>query len=348
MVSPRILIIRTDASVAIGTGHVIRCLALAQVWQDQGGEAVFAMANSTPALDEYLRCEHLKTVTLAVSPGSVEDSLQLMQIANERGAEWVVVDGYQFSSAYQRAIKQAGLKLLLVDDAGETNPYCADVVVNQNITAFEELYSEREPYTTLLLGTGYVMLRREFERRREWQRSFPSTAQTILCAIGGTDPEALTLPLVKALTRMHERNIQIVVVVGGSNPCIADLQRAAKELGSQVRLLTNVRDMAAVMAESDVAVLCGGGTLWEALYMGCATISYSRPGVQQKINEKLAAASAISDLGLGEHFDEATLRSATQGLISSVQRRHSMALEGRRLVDGRGASRVIDKLRAAQ
>lgn len=348
MVSSRTLIIRADADVARGTGHVIRCLALAQEWQDQGGKVVFAMAQSTPALDEYLRSEHVVTESLTVSPGSVEDSLQLRKVARELSADWIVVDGYQFNGAYQSAIKQAGFKLLLVDDTGGNGPYSADLVVNQNVTAFEEMYSEREPYTTLLLGTGYVMLRREFQRWREWKRSFPSMAQTVLGASGGTDPEAWTLPLIEALGGLRGQDVQIMVVVGGSNPRIADLQSAAQELGPQVHLLTNVRDMAGVMSESDVAVLCGGGTLWEALCMGCATISYSRPGVQQKINEKLADASAILDLGLVEHFDGATLRSAVQGLISSAERRHSMALEGRRLVDGRGASRVIDKLKTAQ
>lgn len=346
--SSRTLIIRTDASVAIGTGHAIRCLALAQAWQDQGGEAVFVMAQSTLSLDEYLRSEHVVAASLAVSAGSVQDSFQLEQIARECGAEWIVADGYQFSGAFQRAIKRAGFKLLLVDDTGGNGPYSADLVVNQNITAFEEMYSEREPDTTLLLGTAYVMLRREFERRREWRRSFPSTARTLLVTLGGTDPEALTLPLIKALTGVNKQDVQIMVVAGGSNPRIADLQRAARELGPQVQLLTNVGDMSAVMAESDLAVLCGGGTLWEALCMGCATISYSRPGVQRKINEKLAAASAILDLGLVEDFDAATLQTIVQGLMSSEQRRVSMAHEGSRLVDGLGASRVIGKLKESQ
>ena len=134
------------------------------------------------------------------------------------------------------------------------------------------------------------------------------------------------------------------VIVGGSNPCIADLQRAAKELGPRVQLLTDVRDMAAAMAECDLAVICGGGTLWEALYMGCASASYSRSDIQRKINGKLTTAGAILDLGPVEDFNETVLQSAMQGLVSSAQPRCSMAEMGRKLVDGNGASRVVGLL----
>ncbi len=85
-----------------------------------------------------------------------------MELAAAHRASWIVVDGYQFDIAYQRALKAAGLKVLVVDDGGRCGTYCADLVLDQNLDASEVAYSNREAYTRLLLGTRYVMLRREF------------------------------------------------------------------------------------------------------------------------------------------------------------------------------------------
>lgn len=338
------LIIRADADVAMGTGHVFRCLALALAWQDRGGRALFVMARSTHATEQCLVDEGMEVVRLPVTPDSREDAGHLAEIAIKHNAEWVVVDGYQFSESFQFAIKQAGLKLMVVDDTGKCGHYFADVVLNQNVTAHEGMYPRREANTRLLLGADYVMLRREFERWHEWQRGFPTVGENILVTIGGSDPDALTLPLIRAFAKIRDFRVQLTVIAGGSNPRIAELQRATNETGPQIQLLTDVRDMATVMANSDLAVICGGGTLWEALYMGCATLTYSRPGVQEKIIGNLSAAGAVLDLGPVEEFDEPRLLAVVKRLISSAQLRQSMAQQGREVVDGRGTSRVLQAL----
>ncbi len=74
---PSTLILRADASIAMGTGHLMRCLALAQAWQDQGGECIFAMAESTASAEERIRREKFEVVTLAESPGSPQDAAQI-------------------------------------------------------------------------------------------------------------------------------------------------------------------------------------------------------------------------------------------------------------------------------
>jgi UDP-2,4-diacetamido-2,4,6-trideoxy-beta-L-altropyranose hydrolase len=338
------LVIRADSSVASGTGHVIRCLALAQSWQDQGGDVIFMMTQSTPAIEQSLSDEGMGLIHLSETPGSNKDAEYLSQIARKNDADWIVVDGYQFDESYQFAIKQADLKLVFVDDTGKCGHYFADIVLNQNVTAREGMYPRREAYTRLLLGADYVMLRREFARWHEWQRGFPIVAERILVTMGGSDPDALTLPLIRAFAEIRDFRFQLTVIAGGSNPRIAELHRATKEMGPQVQLLTDMRDMATVMANSDLAVICGGGTLWEGLYMGCATLTYSRPGVQEKIIGNLSAAGAVLDLGPVEEFDEPRLLAVVKRLISSAQLRQSMAQQGREVVDGRGTSRVLQAL----
>ena len=118
MTSLSTLLIRSDASIAIGTGHVMRCLALAQAWRDAGGNVTFAMAEATPSIEARLRIEGVNVVRLPVPPGSTEDSARTCDLARQENAAWVVVDGYQFGSAYQTALRAAGLKVLFVDDHG--------------------------------------------------------------------------------------------------------------------------------------------------------------------------------------------------------------------------------------
>src|SRR5579864_771328 len=125
--SANTLLIRADASIAIATGHVMRCLALAQSWQDAGGNVVFAMAESTPAVDTRLRSEGMEIARIKDSSNSVQEAREVAALARDRDAAWVVVDGYRFDSEYQRTLKNAGLKLLFVDDLGQCQHYFADL-----------------------------------------------------------------------------------------------------------------------------------------------------------------------------------------------------------------------------
>ena len=119
----------------MGTGHVMRCLALAQGWQKAGGAAVFAQAESTPALENRLRREGFEFLRMRVQPGSPEDASQTVALALSRRVSWVVADGYAFGADWQKQVKSAGSPLLLLDDYGHAEHYYADWVLNQNCYA---------------------------------------------------------------------------------------------------------------------------------------------------------------------------------------------------------------------
>ena len=133
------LFIRADASVAIGTGHVMRMIALAQAWQDRGGEVRFISAEITAPLAQRLKDETFNLSHIKARSGSEEDlkqSLRVIRGAQKSGNSTarVVLDGYHFDSAYQLGIKEAGMLLLLMDDFGHADYYHADWVLNQNIS----------------------------------------------------------------------------------------------------------------------------------------------------------------------------------------------------------------------
>ncbi|MGA2257536.1 MAG: UDP-2,4-diacetamido-2,4,6-trideoxy-beta-L-altropyranose hydrolase, partial [Thermoguttaceae bacterium] len=211
------LSIRADASPRIGAGHVMRCLALAQAWQDEGGDVAYFQAETTSGIEQRLRAERVEVVYQPVEPGSDADAESLIRFAATRQARWIVLDGYHFDTRYQRLVKEAGLRLLLLDDTGASGHYYADLVLNQDLNAAESLYGNREPYTKLLLGTKYVLLRREFCRCPRKPRDFGDRPRTLLITMGGSDPGNVTLQVIEAVVQLRRDDLQALVVIGPSN-----------------------------------------------------------------------------------------------------------------------------------
>src|SRR5690348_5454729 len=102
---PGTLIIRADATFAVGHGHVMRCLALAQAWQDKGGNCSFVISEPIPELARRLCAEGFELVPIGAVPGTSDDAAEVAELAHARDAGWVVVDGYQFKANYHRQLK---------------------------------------------------------------------------------------------------------------------------------------------------------------------------------------------------------------------------------------------------
>jgi UDP-2,4-diacetamido-2,4,6-trideoxy-beta-L-altropyranose hydrolase len=322
----------------------MRCLALAQAWQDAGGRVVFLMAMETPALEARLRSEGMEVIHLPVQPGSTDDAIRTADFAHQVGADWVVVDGYHFGADYQRIIKDSGLRLLFIDDNGHAGHYSADLVLNQNIHAHEGLYPNREPYTRLLLGTRYVLLRREFLKWRGWKREIPEVARKVLVTMGGSDPDNVTLKVVQALQQVDMDGLEATVVVGGSNPHYEELQSAVQDSRFPIRLESNVVDMPELMAWADVAVSAGGSTSWELAFMGVPTLVLILASNQRPIAECLDAVGVAINLGWYADVSPKEMAQVVMQLLKAPRTRAEMSQRGRRLVDGVGSDRVLQAL----
>jgi UDP-2,4-diacetamido-2,4,6-trideoxy-beta-L-altropyranose hydrolase len=329
----------------MGTGHVMRCIALAQAWQDTGGRATFAMTASTPpALQTRLEAEGMNIAHLAAEWGSQDDAQQTTALAQQRGARWIIADGYHFGAAYQQQIKAAGLKLLLVDDYGHADHYSADIVLNQNMTADEAMYVRREPYTRLLLGTRYVLLRREFWPWRGWQREVVPVARKVLVTLGGSDPDNVTLLVMQALHQIAVEDVEVVVLAGGSNPHYDTLHDAAQAAPYVVHLRQNVRDMPELMAWADLCIGAAGSTSWERCLLGLPSLLVVLADNQQLIAEHLHAQGIATNLGRTGSVSAAELARAIAQLAHDADARAEMMRRGQALVDGRGAERIAERI----
>lgn len=344
--STGVLLVRVDGSVRIGSGHVMRCLALAQAWQERGGQVLFALGVSVPSLEDRLRTESMEVINLELdekSLGGPEDARRLLVLAKEHHTAWVVLDGYHFGPKYQRAIKEAGFKLLVVDDMAHHEHYYADIVLNQNLHAKDLRYS-CEPYTRLLLGTKYVLLRREFWKWRGWKREIPEVARKALVTLGGADPDNVTLKVIHALQQVDVDGLEAVVVAGGMNPHLEELRRATQASRIPVRFKSNVSNMAELMAWADVAVATGGSTCWELAFMGVPSLLLVLAENQRRIAEEIGRVGAAVNLGWHTDLSFAEIVEALTRFLLEERLRAGMAKCAQKLVDGNGVFATFKEL----
>lgn len=338
------LIIRADASAEIGTGHVMRCLALAQAWQAAGGSVVFASYRCPGALAERLGLEGATTEEITAAPGTEADAAQTVALAKWLGAAWVVVDGYAFGVAYQEALRKAGLRVLFIDDYGHAEYYTADLVLNQNVYATAALYPNREVRTRLLLGTRYALLRKEFGPWQGWRRPVSEQARRVLITLGGSDQKNVTGRILEGVQQLNNSDIEVQVLVGASNLSAASICAQA-QADLRVRVRQSVSNMPKLMAWADVGVTAGGSTCYEAALLGLPCLVTILANNQRAVAVALAAKGTVGLLGWHENLTAETAAAALQSLLASPGRRASMARAGQRLVPGSGAEHVAREMR---
>ncbi len=338
------LIIRTDASREIGTGHFMRCLSLAQAWQDKGRRAIFITASEIPGLKGILESEQLVIVRPESPAGSESDALETAELTVRQRAKWVVVDGYQFPAEYHLALKERGLRLLQIDDVGGANHYYADIVLNQNLYAHEQLYTTREPNTKLLLGLRYVLLRREFIKWRRLDRHIPDKARRLLVTLGGGGDEKEAL--LRVITSLRQiDNIETRILLGGYNDSnVEEVKAALRDVKGEVQVERKIASMPDAMAWADLVISGAGSTCWELAFMGTPALVLILAENQRRVAESLESYGVVENLGWQRDIDESDMSAALSRLLSDPRRRREMSEEGRKLIDGQGALRVVSAI----
>ena len=344
--TPRTLLFRADAGVATGTGHIMRCLSLAQAWRDAGGQAVFVCAESTAAIEEGLHSESCEVVALGTVPGSPDDAEKTIALAQRHAADWVAVDGYHFKGEYQRALKAAGLRVLFFDDYGHADEYPADLVLNQNLRADTSIYEKRGTRTRLLLGPRYAILRREFAAWRKWQRKIRPVARQVLVTMGGSDPENVTSRTLEALALLEIPDLKATVIVGGSNPNFDSIRRAAGS-GGNVQVLRDVSNIAELMSGADVAISAAGSTCWELSLLALPALLIDVAENQTAVARELDKQGYAIHLGNSREVHAKKIADNLKQLLDSEEQRKSLSQKSRQLVDGGGAQRVLSILKGA-
>ena len=340
------VVVRADAGPRLGSGHVMRCLALAQALRDIGAVVTLVSAELPESLRDRWKAESADVESCGEEAGTPADARATLVVARETQADWIVLDGYQFDARYQRILKDGGPALLVVDDHVHAQEYCADIILNQNVHADAALYPRRSTGTRLLLGLRHVLLRREFWCATRLPTRVPEVASRILVTLGGADAENVSLKVLRALSAVSNTT-EIAVIVGASNPHRAILEGLVAGWKG-TRIHADVADMSEPMAWAHLAISGAGSTSWELAFMGVPNLSLSLADNQVGVARGVDAEGVGVNLGWHHDLTEARLAEAVHTLLHDAEHRQQMHDRGPRLVDGQGGRRVCQAMAAEE
>lgn len=285
---------RADASAAIGAGHIMRCLTLADGLQQAGAVCTFVSRDMPPAL-ALLVAEHGHIVR-SISDG--EDNL--LAFVGET-PDWLVVDQYGLDIRFERVMRTTVKKIMVIDDLADRAHDC-DILLDQNLGRKAEDYNTLVPqHCRLLMGPKYALLRPDFAQFRAYslRRRRASAVRHVLVSLGGFDSDNVTGLVLSALKSCSlPVDAKLSVVMGSDAPWIDDVRQLAKTMPWPTEILVGVRDMARLMAESDLAIGAAGGSAWERAALGLPVIilvvaENQRPGAHAL--EAAGAARLLSE-----------------------------------------------------
>ena len=331
------LIIRADGSSRIGTGHLMRTLALAQAWRDVGGTAtLITHRSSPPSLTARWDREDIHVERIADEPGSPADVVRTVGVAQDADTVAVVLDGYRFGTDFHDAVRAAGFPLLVIDDLAHLTRYSATWVLNQNLHATEDMYAGRVPATSLLMGPRYALLRREL-RNRPPTRTFAAPPIHLLVTMGGADPSNMTAEVIRALASLSSMCGQ--VLIGPLNSHRASIEGVAREAGFEV--VPDPHDVAPLFDWADLAVSAAGSTVLELCARGVPTILVAITDAQMPITDGLVRGGLALPGGSHSNWKPQRLVSQVELLMGETTTRRRMSNAVQELVDARGVERIV-------
>lgn len=353
---------RVDASLQMGTGHVMRCLTLADALAAQGADCLFICREHQGNLIEHIRNKGYRVYALLVLPPSdtgslaehspphshwlgatqVEDATACTAILAEVNPDWLIVDHYALDARWELALKAHCRKLMVIDDLAD-RPHLGDLLLDQTFGRDAEDYRAWVPTNCrLLCGSQYALLRPEFAALRDYslQRRANPQLRQLLITMGGVDKDNATGQVLEALRGCAlPAQCQITVVMGTTAPWLAEVSRQAQSMPWLTTVMVGVSDMAQLMADSDLAIGAAGATSWELCCLGVPSLLICTAANQRAVITALASVSAIVELDRAalNQPDGAPFRAQYSELIDNLEAYTAAAA---RVTDGCGASRV--------
>lgn len=335
--------IRADGGKDIGSGHIMRCLSIADALRQLGAQVCFLMADASavPLLEK--RGQEYRVLNSSWRRPETELSL-LPEIFGSGEGDVFLADSYYVTAEYLRRVGDY-MPVCYVDDRG-LQGLPVDLLINYNIFADAALYDTTESAgpTAYLLGVEYAPLRREFQ---ELAYEVRDRARRVLITTGGSDPYDLAGQLVKlALAEPGARHLEYHVVSGAYNEHLPQLQKL-EEANENVHVYSNVENMWELMQSCDVAVTAGGSTMYELSAVGVPCVCFSfvdnQEGIVQGFRRRDLVCFGGDYLAQGEQMlQEAVARVSL--LAESRELRQYYSERQRRLVDGKGAVRIAEWL----
>ena len=280
------IIIRVDASTIIGSGHLMRCLTLAQRLRRMGHDVCFFMRAHEGSMEAVVARQGfsyrmLPTPTRYAGAGyaswlgveQFEDAADTIAVLGGKGCDLLVVDHYALDHTWEEALRPHVKRIFVIDDLADRAHSC-DFLLDANLGAEKD-----DKYAGLLpvdcrafLGISYLLLRQEFYDAGhvvEVESESSSRDMTVFVCFGGSDPTNETLRTLRILASLPQR-FNVHVVVGASNPHRGEVESFCKM--HDWHAYCQIDYVARLMRASDCAIGAGGTMTWERCYLGLPTL----------------------------------------------------------------------------
>ncbi|RQO36088.1 UDP-2,4-diacetamido-2,4,6-trideoxy-beta-L-altropyranose hydrolase [Herminiimonas sp. KBW02] len=349
---------RVDASNLIGTGHLMRCITLADGLKQKGRRTRFVSRN----LPDYL-CSMLKEKKHEVAqlPSSVsniasddlkhsswlecEQEQDAVDTANALGGEtwdWIVVDHYALDHRWESMLRHVAKKVMVIDDLADRRHDC-DVLLDQNLYVdMQGRYAGKvSANCKLLLGPQYALLRNEFGVLHKVVKPRIGDVKRILVFFGGVDADNYTGHAIEALSRLAIDKFHIDIVIGAQHPCRERIIELCSAYNFRCHVQTN--QLAELMAAADLSIGAGGVASWERCCVGLPSIVFCLAENQRELIEDAAQLGLIYAPEVGEDLTYA-IETHTLALVENSNLRNFMSRNGMDVVVGQGLSMVLMSL----
>ncbi|TPQ28523.1 UDP-2,4-diacetamido-2,4,6-trideoxy-beta-L-altropyranose hydrolase [Methylomonas koyamae] len=357
--------IRADASVQMGSGHVMRCLTLADALRERGAEVAFISREHPgnlfslieasghlllrlpePASAHDTRLAHAAWLGTTQTEDAQQTAAALRQFGDP---DWLMVDHYAIDAEWEAILRPMVGRIMVIDDLADRLHDC-DLLLDQNLLDLtgQTRYDGLLPSTAVtLMGPKYALLRPEFKALRATARIRSGVVERVLVFFGGGDPSNETAKVLLALKSLACDELAVDVVIGSANPHYPQLLELSEQFPA-CTLYRQVSNMAELMANADLSVGAGGGAMWERSCLGLPTIVVSVAANQQPGCEAMARQGAILYLGQSERVTTELVASALSVAVNAVGLIESIAQRSLEVADGLGTNRVVSHLLQAR
>lgn len=353
---------RTDASLEIGTGHVMRCLTLADTLTAKGAQCEFICREHIGHLMEHICGKGYAVHSLPMGSDADTDRIHsawlgatqaqdvqaCAPILDALKPDWLVVDHYALDARWESAMASHCGQLMVIDDLAD-RPHACQLLLDQTFGRDADDYRPLVPNDcTLLCGSSYALLRPEFAALRPYslQRRMQPRLKHLLINMGGVDKDNITAQVLAALrdTSLPD-DCEITVVMGATAPWLADVQQQAQTLPWPTTVRVGVNNMAQLMADSDLAIGAAGATSWERCCLGLPTIMLVLAENQIRGANALANADAAWVIRLDTDLLD-RIAVLIDHLVMALSDLPRVGGAASAIVDGRGVNAVLSQFGA--
>lgn len=356
------IVIRTDASTSIGSGHIMRTMTLADELRRNDINVIFICRDHPGNLIELISARGYTVKILPQAdkshePGSAGikhsswlavswelDAEQTINSLEAVSVDWLIVDHYGLDERWLKQLRAHVAHIFVIDDLADRKLDC-DMLLDQNLFHnMEQRYRGLVPDTcSCLLGPYYALLRPEFKELREKAAIRNQGVRRVCIFFGGTDPTNETEKVLRALDSAKFQSLLADVIVGGASPNRHFIQQWCTDRDN-LKFHCQVSNMAEIMAAADLCLGACGVATWERCAVFLPAIAVAVAYNQIEIAEAVSEVGAIDYLGKSDQVSVEDWQGSVSKLMNDTSALELMSQSCAQLVDCNGVSRVVAQL----